>query len=104
VVRVYWLCIKKVPGLIPSVGTNLNNIGKVYSLEYSDTPEVFFTPHHVGCCYTDVMRGFVSSSVILALMPFQIMHVESAYPRRNNSTPVIQVEYPIGKITPGHAG
>lgn len=27
-----------------------NNIGKVYSLEYSGIQKVFFTPHHIGLC------------------------------------------------------
>jgi hypothetical protein len=32
-----------------------NKIGKVYSLEHTEIPKVFFTPHHVGCCCTDVI-------------------------------------------------
>jgi hypothetical protein len=34
----------------------LNKIGKVYSLEYTDIPKVFFTPHHVGHCSTKTIR------------------------------------------------
>jgi hypothetical protein len=31
-----------------------DKIGKVWSLEHSDIPELFFMPHFVGQCYTDV--------------------------------------------------
>jgi hypothetical protein len=34
-----------------------SKIGKVRSLEYTDIPKVFFTPHHVGCCCTNVIPG-----------------------------------------------
>jgi hypothetical protein len=30
---------------------------EVCSLEYSDIPNVFFTPHHVGHCCINVIRG-----------------------------------------------
>jgi hypothetical protein len=30
-----------------------NMIGKLYSLEYSDIPKVFFTPNHVSHCCSD---------------------------------------------------
>lgn len=36
--------------------TDNNKILKMYSLEYSDIPKVFFMPHHVGCCI-DVIWG-----------------------------------------------
>jgi hypothetical protein len=28
------------------------------SLEYTDIPKVFFTPHNVGHCCTNVIRGY----------------------------------------------
>jgi hypothetical protein len=34
-----------------------NKIGKVYSLEYTGIPKMFFTPHHASDCYTNVMQG-----------------------------------------------
>jgi hypothetical protein len=34
-----------------------NKIGNVYSLEYTDIQKVFFTPHHVGRCCTNLIRG-----------------------------------------------
>jgi hypothetical protein len=34
-----------------------NKIGKENSLEYTDIPKVFFTPHLVGHCCTDVTQG-----------------------------------------------
>jgi hypothetical protein len=48
---------------------SLNTIGKVYSLEYTDIQNVFFTPHHVGCC-TILIRGqccFLGSSFTNAI-------------------------------------
>jgi hypothetical protein len=45
-----------------------NKIGKVYSLEYTDIPKVFFTPHHVGPCCTNVIRGHCCVQIILSLM------------------------------------
>jgi hypothetical protein len=35
-----------------------NTIGKVYSLEYIGIPKVYFAPHRVGCCCTDVIRCY----------------------------------------------
>jgi hypothetical protein len=34
-----------------------NKTGKVYSLDYTDISEVFFTPHYVGHCCTNVIWG-----------------------------------------------
>jgi hypothetical protein len=34
-------------------------IGKVYFAEYADIQKVFFTPHHVGHCSTDVTREVI---------------------------------------------
>jgi hypothetical protein len=35
----------------------INNSVKMYSLEHTDIPKVFFTPHPVGNCCTNVIRG-----------------------------------------------
>jgi hypothetical protein len=35
--------------------SNRNKIGKAYSLEYTNIPEMLFTPHHVGCSCTNVI-------------------------------------------------
>jgi hypothetical protein len=41
-----------------SIGTpNHNQVWKLYSLEYTDIPKVFFTPHHVGYCGNNVIPG-----------------------------------------------
>jgi hypothetical protein len=34
-----------------------NKIGKVFSLEFTDIAKVFFMPHHVGHCCTNVIKG-----------------------------------------------
>jgi hypothetical protein len=38
-----------------------NKIGKVFSMECIDIPKVFFMPHHVGHCCTDVIQGHCCS-------------------------------------------
>jgi hypothetical protein len=35
----------------------LNKIEKAYSLEHTDIPKAFFTPHHLGHCLTNAIRG-----------------------------------------------
>jgi hypothetical protein len=42
---------------------NINKIGKFYSLEYTDIPEVSFTAHHVGQCCTNVIQGYCCSTL-----------------------------------------
>jgi hypothetical protein len=37
----------------------VGRIGKMYSLEYTDIPKVFFTPLPVGHCCTNVIPGNV---------------------------------------------
>jgi hypothetical protein len=40
-------------------------IGKLYSLEYTDIPDVLFTPHLVGCCCTNVIQGQCCATVVV---------------------------------------
>jgi hypothetical protein len=34
-----------------------NKIENVYCMKYTDIPKVFFTSHHVGHCYVNLIRG-----------------------------------------------
>jgi hypothetical protein len=34
-----------------------NKTGTVYTLQFTDIPKALFTPHHVGRCCTDAIRG-----------------------------------------------
>jgi hypothetical protein len=47
----------------PSHPLKGNKIGKVYSLEYTNIPKVFFTPHHVGRCCNNAIRGHCCSTM-----------------------------------------
>jgi hypothetical protein len=42
-----------------------NKIEKVYSLENTDIPEIFFTPHHVGNCFNNVIQGHCCATMTL---------------------------------------
>jgi hypothetical protein len=42
--------------MMPNPSRQINKIGKVCSLGYTDITEVFFTPHHVGRCCSLLRR------------------------------------------------
>jgi hypothetical protein len=44
-------------GSVLSLMNEIHKIGKLYSLEYTDIPKVFFTPRHAGYWCSNVIRG-----------------------------------------------
>jgi hypothetical protein len=51
----YLFTYKEIWPTVLSLYILCNKIGKVYSLEYTDIPKVFFMPHRVGHCCTDMI-------------------------------------------------
>jgi hypothetical protein len=101
--HVYMFCIKHFQN------ANNNKIGKVklYSLQNTDTPKMFFTPRHVGHSYTSVIRGCCSASgnacsnVILSLLHNNVLKQLATLPllrkNRHRGFPLLR------KNDPGHA-
>jgi hypothetical protein len=77
--------------------------------EYTDIPEAFFTPHHVGRCRTDMNRGHCwvlgHSCTVIQLYASWVPRKEMSpghalwVPGRNNDPWSCRVSTPVGKMT-----
>jgi hypothetical protein len=58
----------------------LSKAEKMYSLENTDIPKVFLTPHHVGHCCSNMVRGHCCAAMLQRLLLFALLCSSSDLP------------------------